>query len=74
MKPTRLAFVDGSAAELGADGAWDLTLPNNKHIRGRAADVNAAIEAVNAAHVEYVLECWNKGEPIAKCRFVCPLT
>ena len=73
MKPLRINFVDSARAEIESDGRWDLTLPN-KHLRGQADDVESARLAVNAAHDQYVLAQWERGTPIAKGRFVCPLT
>ena len=74
MKPRRYSFVDSSKAEIDQDGTWDLTLSNGRHVRGKAADADEALMAVNAAHDQFVLQQWAKGKFYHDCRFLVPLT
>ena len=71
---TRKHLVDGTAIEIAPDGAYDLTLPSGRHIRGRAADVDAAQKVVAAEHSAFIIEQWSKGALHRNGSFVCPLT
>lgn len=73
MTPKRIEFVDGSCAEIDANGHWDLTLPNGKHVRGIATDSVQAREYVERTHNDWALERWNKGSLAKGQLFVCSL-
>jgi hypothetical protein len=78
MKPIVHTFVEGSRAEVFPDGRWDLTLPNGRHVRGQAENVEAATDAVNASRLAYVLSRWEEGRLQAvnlppRQRFLVPL-
>ena len=73
MKPVRMNFIDSSRAAIEDDGAWKLSLASGKYVRGKADDVESARVAVNEAHTEYVMKCWEKGNPEAGQNFCCPL-
>jgi hypothetical protein len=66
-------FGDGSTFAIQPDFSWDVTLPSGKHVRGQAESAEAAREAANAAHDEFVLAQWKQGMPDAKGVFVVPL-
>jgi hypothetical protein len=67
-------FNDGSRSEVAPDGGWDLTLPTGKHVRGKAQDITAANQAVQAERERFILAAWAKGTlgPMSG-QFVCSL-
>lgn len=69
-----LTFHDGGRAEIEDDGRWNLTLPTGKHVRGTAADVAAAEQAIDAERTVFILRCWNAGSFGRRSgTFECPL-
>lgn len=73
MNAKKIEYVDGSCAEIDANGRWDLTLPNGVHVRGIATDALQAREYVEVAHNNWALERWNKGTLAKGQLFVCSL-
>lgn len=52
---------------------WDLTLPGGKHVRGTAANEEAAKVAWQSDHDQYVLSQWKQGKMGRGGLFICPL-
>ncbi len=62
----------GGTAGVKQAGAWDLSLPTGKHVRGTAADEAAAMEAVEGEYRKYIVRCWAKGSGV-RGGWLCPL-
>ncbi len=61
MKRSIKRFADGSQAKMFTDGTWRLSLPDGSHPNGQEANEVAALAAVENAHTEFVLRCWEEG-------------
>jgi hypothetical protein len=66
-------FPDGSLVMVDPNNGWDLTLPGGVHVRGSAACLDSALEAVRAAHGRYVVTQWAKGQGTRGGHWLVPL-
>ena len=71
---THTHLADGSLIRTAETGEWDLTLPDGRHLTGRAETEAAAKAAATEAHKAWVYAQWcDKGEPVAGQAFKVPL-
>ena len=63
---------DGSQAEIRGK-KWRLTLPIGRPVSGTAEDEDSAMQAVEAAHRDYICRCWPLGALIAGQSYCVPL-